>query len=322
MPNRGSLPACRARKSPQPLPAAESAQGLGRHAFLGAYIPHFVPPLRSAQHRSPLGPDSRGKTLSLFARCDPAGNREQSRRRAAALPDRHGKHRCDPRKGWRRHPWSAAHRRTVAGRHRWTRQPSAEQCGQHQSRSVPLPPPSPMSSMSTSSPKQRLTFRSRAQPVLTGSAHSRSMIRCWWGSWPWMHLQSISTPPVKSVSNQQHLRQSHLAQGVSTGAQFLVGSNNAIDLLNFLDSSPDPFRQPNVVASVMQPLLRGFGVDRQSPLHSHRAKQPQGFAAGFSPAAQRSYLRRQPALLRLGEFERRRQGEAGDAGGGAATLRR
>ena len=32
-------------------------------------------------------------------------------------------------------------------------------------------------------------------------------------------------------------------------------------MLNFFASSPDPFRSPNVVASVVQPLLRGFGAD-------------------------------------------------------------
>ncbi len=76
-----------------------------------------------------------------------------------------------------------------------------------------------------------------------------------------MHLQSISTPPVRSVSTNNTFGNLTLQQGVSTGAQFLVGSNDAIDLLNYLASSPDPFRHPNVVGTVMQPLLRGWGVD-------------------------------------------------------------
>ena len=135
-----------------------------------------------------------------------------------------------------------------------------------------------------------------------------------------MHLQSISTPPVRYVSTNNTFGNLTLQQGVSTGAQFLVGSNNAIDLLNYLDSSPDPFRHPNVVGSVMQPLLRGWGVDLNRRYILIAAKQPQGFAPGFSPAAQRSHLRRQPPLLRSGGVERRRQGKAGDAGRGPPTL--
>jgi outer membrane protein TolC len=76
-----------------------------------------------------------------------------------------------------------------------------------------------------------------------------------------MHLQSIVVPPVRSVSTNNAFANLTLAQGISTGAQFLVGSTNASDLLNFFASSPDPFRSPNVVATVVQPLLRGFGID-------------------------------------------------------------
>ena len=81
------------------------------------------------------------------------------------------------------------------------------------------------------------------------------------GQLAWMHLQSIVIPPVKSVTTNNTFANLTFAQGISTGAQFLVGSTNASDLLNFFASSPDPFRSPNVVATVMQPLLRGFGVD-------------------------------------------------------------
>jgi outer membrane protein TolC len=81
------------------------------------------------------------------------------------------------------------------------------------------------------------------------------------GQLAWMHLQSIVVPPVKSVNTNNTFANLTLAQGISTGAQFLVGSTNASDLLNFFASSPDPFRSPNVVATVVQPLLRGFGMD-------------------------------------------------------------
>ena len=81
------------------------------------------------------------------------------------------------------------------------------------------------------------------------------------GQLAWMHLQSIVIPPVASKSTNNAFANLTLAQGISTGAQFLVGSTNASDLLNFFASSPDPFRSPNVVASVVQPLFRGWGVD-------------------------------------------------------------
>ncbi len=75
-----------------------------------------------------------------------------------------------------------------------------------------------------------------------------------------MHLQSIVIPPVRSVSTNNAFGNLTLTQGFSPGTQFLVGSTNASDLLNFFASSPDPFRRPNVVGSVTQPLFRGWGV--------------------------------------------------------------
>jgi outer membrane protein TolC len=51
-----------------------------------------------------------------------------------------------------------------------------------------------------------------------------------------------------------------LLQGFGTGLQVLAGSTNASDIVNLGASSPDPFRRPNFVFSLTQPLLRGAGL--------------------------------------------------------------
>jgi outer membrane protein TolC len=51
-----------------------------------------------------------------------------------------------------------------------------------------------------------------------------------------------------------------LGQGFSTGLQVLAGVNNASDILTSGISSSDPFRRPNVIFSIMQPLFRGAGT--------------------------------------------------------------
>jgi len=80
------------------------------------------------------------------------------------------------------------------------------------------------------------------------------------GQLAWVHLESIATPPVKPVVTNNAFGNLTLTQGYSTGTQFLIGSTNASDILNFFASSPDPFRRPNVVGSITQPLFRGRGT--------------------------------------------------------------
>ncbi len=85
------------------------------------------------------------------------------------------------------------------------------------------------------------------------------------GQLAWMHLQqeinngTAASPKLLNLNSTNTFGNLTLAQGFSPGTQFLVGSNNASDILNLLASSPDPFRRTNVVASVTQPLLRGAG---------------------------------------------------------------
>jgi outer membrane protein TolC len=78
------------------------------------------------------------------------------------------------------------------------------------------------------------------------------------GQLAWMHLQS--NPPVVPLITNNGFGNLTLTQGFSPGTQVLVGSTNASDILNLAASSPDPFRRPNVVGSVTQPLLRGWGT--------------------------------------------------------------
>ena len=142
------------------------------------------------------------------------------------------------------------------------------------------------------------------------------------GQLAWTHLESIATPPFFPVVTNNTFANLTLTQGFSTGTQFLVGSTNASDILNLFGSQPDPFHRPNVVGSVVQPLLRGFGTDvnrRYIRIAENNLK------------VSRLVFRQQLTDLifgvsrlyyDLGELERRRQGKAGDAGGGAATLRR
>jgi outer membrane protein TolC len=80
------------------------------------------------------------------------------------------------------------------------------------------------------------------------------------GQLAWMHLESIATAPVRPVVTSNTFGNLTLSQGFSPGTQFLVGSTNASDILNFFGSNPDPFHRPNVVGSITQPLLRGFGT--------------------------------------------------------------
>ena len=85
------------------------------------------------------------------------------------------------------------------------------------------------------------------------------------GQLAWIHLQqeinngTALSPKLINLNSVNTFGNLTLTQGFSTGTQFLVGSTNASDILNLLASSPDPFRRPNVVASVTQPLLRGWG---------------------------------------------------------------
>ncbi len=81
------------------------------------------------------------------------------------------------------------------------------------------------------------------------------------GQLAWTHLESIATLPFHPVVTNNTFANLTLAQGFSTGTQFLVGATNASDILNLFGSQPDPFHRPNVVGSVVQPLLRGFGTD-------------------------------------------------------------
>jgi outer membrane protein TolC len=85
------------------------------------------------------------------------------------------------------------------------------------------------------------------------------------GQLAWMHLQqeinngTALIPKLINLNSVNTFGNLTLAQSFSTGTQFLIGSNNASDILNLLASSPDPFRRSNVVGSVTQPLLRGWG---------------------------------------------------------------
>ena len=81
------------------------------------------------------------------------------------------------------------------------------------------------------------------------------------GQLAWMHLESNATPPVHPVVTNNTYANLTLSQGFSTGTQLLVGATNASDILNLFGSQPDPFHRPNVVGSVVQPLLRGFGTE-------------------------------------------------------------
>jgi outer membrane protein len=76
----------------------------------------------------------------------------------------------------------------------------------------------------------------------------------------WTHLESIATLPFHPVVTNNTLANLTLTQGFSTGTQFFVGATNASDILNLFGSNPDPFHRPNVVGSITQPLLRGFGA--------------------------------------------------------------
>ena len=80
------------------------------------------------------------------------------------------------------------------------------------------------------------------------------------GQLAWMHLESIAIAPVRPVVTSNTFGNLTLAQGFSPGTQLLVGSTNASDILNLFGSNPDPFHRPNVVGSITQPLLRGFGT--------------------------------------------------------------
>ena len=80
------------------------------------------------------------------------------------------------------------------------------------------------------------------------------------GQLAWMHLESINTPPIKQVITNNAFGNLTLTQGFSSGTQVLAGSTNASDILNLDASSSDPFRRPNLVGGITQPLSRGWGT--------------------------------------------------------------
>jgi outer membrane protein TolC len=241
-------------------PTAESAQGLGRHAFIGAYIPHFVPPLvlRNTDRLPAL--IHQGKLyLSLqdailLAIKNNLDVEQQRYQIATANTDVIRTKGGGVTRGL---PLTVAQSPVGVGG------PGSPLLNSAAGTSTVSPTASTVANVFDVNQLTEATTNLSLQGTSTFSPgppipfYDPLLV----GQLAWMHLQSISTPPVKSVSNNNTFANLTLQQGVSTGAQFLVGSNNAIDLLNYLDSSPDPFRHPNVVGSAVQPLLRGRGVD-------------------------------------------------------------
>jgi len=241
-------------------PAAESAQGLGQHAFLGAYIPHFVPPLvlRNTARFSAL--IHQGKLyLSLHDAILLAieNNLDVEQQRYQIAMANTDVIRAKGGGVTRGLPLTVAQSPVGIGGPGSPLLNSAASTGSVSPIASTVANVFDVNQLTEATTNLSLQGTSTFSPGPPVPFYDPLLV----GQLAWMHLQSISTPPVKSVSTNNTFGNLTLQQGISTGAQFLVGSNNAIDLLNYLASSPDPFRHPNVVGSVMQPLLRGWGVD-------------------------------------------------------------
>ena len=241
-------------------PAAESAKGLGRPAFLGTYIPHFVPPLslRNTDRLSNL--IHQGKLyLSLHDAILLAIENNldvEQQRYQIAMADT-DVIRAKGGGVTRGLPLTVAQSPVGIGGPGSPLLNSAASTGSVSPTASTVANVFDVNQLTEASTNLSLQGPSPFSPGPPLPVYDPLLV----GQLAWMHLQSIVVPPVKNVGTNNAFGNLTLQQGISTGAQFLVGSNNAIDLLNFLASSPDPFRRPNVVGSVMQPLLRGWGVD-------------------------------------------------------------
>jgi outer membrane protein TolC len=241
-------------------PTAESAQGLGRPAFLGTYFAHFVPPLslRNTERLQDL--IHQGKLYlslhdAILLAVENNLDVEQQRYQIAMA----GTDVIRAKGGGvtRGLPLTVAQSPVGIGG------PGSPLLNSAASTGAVSPTASTVANVFDVNQLTEATTNLSLQgptPFSSGPpipGYDPTLV----GQLAWMHLQSIVIPPVKSVSTNNAFANLTLAQGISTGAQFLIGSTNASDLLNFFASSPDPFRSPNVVATVVQPLFRGFGVD-------------------------------------------------------------
>ena len=241
-------------------PVAESAKGLGQHAFIGAYIAHFVPPLslRNTDRLSKL--IYQGKLLLslhdaiLLAVENNLDVEQQRYQLAMADTDVIRTKGGGVARGL---PLTVAQSPVGIGG------PGSPLLNSAASTGSVSPTASTVANVFDVNQLTEATTNLSLQgpnPFSAGPpipGYDPTLV----GQLAWIHLQSIVVPPVKSITTNNTFGNLTLAQGISTGAQFLVGSTNASDLLNFFASSPNPFRSPNVVATVVQPLLRGFGVD-------------------------------------------------------------
>jgi len=241
-------------------PAAESAQGLGQHAFIGAYIAHFVPPL-SLRNTDLLGTlIHQGKLyLSLHNAILLAVENNldvEQQRYQLAMADTD----VIRAKGGgviRGLPLTVSQSPVGIGG------PGSPLLNSAASTGAVSPTASTVANVFDVNQLTEATTNLSIQgpTAFSPGPPIPSFDPLLVGQLAWVHLQSIVVPPVKSVSTNNFFGNVTLQQGISTGAQLLVGSTNASDLLNFFASSPDPFRSPNVIVTVVQPLFRGWGVD-------------------------------------------------------------
>jgi outer membrane protein TolC len=241
-------------------PVAESAKGLGQHAFIGTYIAHFVPPLSLRNTDRLANLIHQGKLyLSLHETILLAVENNldvEQQRYQLAMADTD----VIRAKGGgviRGLPLTVLQSPVGIGGPGSPLLNSAASTGSVSPTASTVANVFDVNQLTEAQTNLSLQGPNPFSPGPPIPSYDPTLV----GQLAWMHLQSIVIPPVKSVTTNNAFANLTLAQGISTGAQFLVGSTNASDLLNFFASSPDPFRSPNVVATVVQPLFRGFGVD-------------------------------------------------------------
>ena len=253
-------PALQKAEETKAVPTSQSAQGLGQHTFIGTYIPHFVPPLslRNTDRLSNL--IHQGKLyLSLHDTILLAVENNldvEQQRYQIAMADTD----VIRAKGGgviRGLPLTVAQSPVGIGGPGSPLLNSAASTGSVSPTASTVANVFDVNQLTEAQTNLSIQGPNPFSPGPPIPAYDPTLV----GQLAWMHLQSIVVPPVKSVTTNNTFANLTLQQGISTGTQFLVGSTNACDLLNFFASSPDPFRSPNVVATVVQPLLRGFGPD-------------------------------------------------------------
>ncbi len=209
-------------------PVAESAKGLGRHAFVGAYIAHFIPPLslRNTDRLSNL--IHQGKLyLSLHDTILLAVENNldvEQQRFQLAMADTD----VIRAKGGgviRGLPLTVAQSPVGIGG------PGSPLLNSAASTGSVSPTASTVANVFDVNQLTEATTNLSLQGPTPFSAgppipgYDPTLV----GQLAWMHLQSIVIPPVKSVTTNNAFANLTLAQGISTGAQFLVGSTNASD---------------------------------------------------------------------------------------------